>query len=148
VNLDRRWWVAIAVVVVVAIALVLSQTVFNRPSEECRPVVDILEFNKAQGELIGSKHSDEDPAVPTVADDAAYQQWADGLAQRAQKVNDPDLAASAIRLADMATQFVTKLPRLRAESVPGTPVPPVAYEMDALNKRILEELDALSKACT
>ena len=79
-RLDRRWWVAIGVVVVVAVALVLSNTVFNRPSEECKPVLALLEFNASQSELIASKASDTDPAVPTVAEDVAYQQWADGLA--------------------------------------------------------------------
>ncbi|WP_102145477.1 hypothetical protein [Mycobacterium hubeiense] len=147
-RLDRRWWLAIAVVIAVAIAFVLSQTVFSRPSEDCRPVLDLLEFNKAQSGLIAS--NDQDRAVPTVADDAAYQQWADGLAQRAQKVSAPDLAARAIHLADLANQFVAKLPRLRAASqsrAPGAPAPPVVHEMSTLNDRILHELDELSKAC-
>ena len=89
-RLDRRWWVAIGVAVVVVVALVLSNTVFNRPSEECKPVLALLEFNASQSELIASKASDTDPAVPTVAEDVAYQQWADGLAQRAEQVTEPE----------------------------------------------------------
>ena len=87
-RLDRRWWLAIGVAVVVAVVVVLSNTVFDGPSEECKPVKDMLDFNNSQGELIASKASDSDPAVPTVAEDAAYQQWADGMAQRAQQVTD------------------------------------------------------------
>lgn len=147
-RLDRRWWIAIAVVVAVAIAFVVSQTMFRRPSQDCRPVQELLDFNREQSRLIASK--DHIAAVPTVADDAAYQQWADGLTQRAQKVSDPDLAVRAIHLADLANQFVAKLPRLRAasaERAPGAPAPPVVHEMSTLNDRILDELDELSKAC-
>src|SRR6478609_6238744 len=115
-RLDRRWWVAIAVVVVVLIAVVLSNTVFSKPSEECKPVIAFLDFNKSQGDLISSKASDTDPAVPTQAEEAAYQQWADGLAQRAQEINDPNLATTAIQVADAASKFVAMLPRMRAES--------------------------------
>ena len=53
-KLDRRWWAAIGVAVVAAVALV-SYTVFDRPSEECRPVNDLLDFNRSQAEHIASK---------------------------------------------------------------------------------------------
>ena len=95
-RLDRRWWLAIGVAVAWLSWLVLSNTVFDGPSEECKPVKAMLDFNNSQGELIASKASDSDPAVPTVAEDAVYQQWADGMAQRAQQVTDPNLAATAI----------------------------------------------------
>ena len=90
-KLDRRWWVAIGVAVVAAVALVLSYTVFDRPSEECRPVKDLLDFNRSQAEHIAAKTGDEQ-GVPTAAEDAAYQAWADGLAERAQNVTIADLA--------------------------------------------------------
>ncbi len=123
--------------------LVLSKTVFDGPSEECKPVLALLEYNKSQGELIDSKASDSDPAVPTVAEDAVYQQWADGMAQRAQQVTDPNLAATAIQVADAASQFVAKLPRMRSEAenhAPGAPAPPVWIEMTLLNQRIIDGL--------
>ncbi len=89
-SLDRRWWVAIGVVVVAVVAFVLSETVFSRPSEECRPVLDMLEFNSAQGRVDRVEiRRQRDPAVPSVAEDAAYQQWADGLAQRAERGDRP-----------------------------------------------------------
>ncbi|HEX2402231.1 MAG TPA: hypothetical protein VHJ79_19945, partial [Mycobacterium sp.] len=93
-KLDRRWWVAIGVAVVAAVALVLQYTVFDRPSEECRPVKELLDFNRSQGEQIASKTGDEQ-GIPTAAEETAYQAWADGLAERAQKVNSPDLATTA-----------------------------------------------------
>jgi hypothetical protein len=150
-TLDRRWWAAIAVVVVVVVAFALSETVFRRPSEECRPVQELLEFNSEQSKLIDSKSGDDtDPAVPSVAEDAVYQQWADGLAQRAAQVREPNLANTAIKVADSASQFVAKLPRMRAESqsrAPGAPAPPVFFEMTVLNQHIMEGLDQLSDAC-
>jgi hypothetical protein len=149
-RLDRRWWIAIAVAVVAVVAFALSETVFRRPSEECRPVQELLEFNSAQSELIDSKSSDTDPAVPSVAEDAVYQQWADGLAQRAADVTEPNLASTAVQVADSASQFVAKLPRLRAESqshADGAPAPAVWLEMSVLNHRIVEGLDQLSDAC-
>jgi hypothetical protein len=149
-RLDRRWWVAIAVVVIVFITLTLSNFVFNKPSEECKPVIALLEYNKAQGDLISSKASDEDPAVPTQAEETAYQQWADGLAQRAQEINDPNLAATAIQVADAAAKFVAMMPRMRAESqshAPGQPAPPVFFEMTLVNKRVTDGLQQLSDAC-
>lgn len=148
-NLDRRWWIAIVCVAAVAVAFVLSETVFNKTSEECRPVVELLDFNRAQAQQI-SEHTNDSTTSPTVADDAAYQQWADGLAQRAQQVTSPELAGSAVRVADLAAQFVAKLPRLRAETAaatPGAQAPQVVYEMNFLNARITDEFAQLSDAC-
>jgi hypothetical protein len=150
VKLDRRWWIAIGVAVIAAVALVLQYTVFDRPSEECRPVKDLLDFNRTQAEHVASKSGDEQ-GLPTAAEDAAYQAWADGLAERAQDVNSPDLARTASTVASLANEFVGKLPLLRAQTearAPGAPAPPAAYEMMALNARISENLDGLAKACS
>ena len=149
-NLNRRWWLALAVAVVALVGFVLSETVFNKPSEECKPVIEMLDYNSAQGKLIASHADSDNPSVPTVAEDTAYQQWADGMAQRAEKVTDPNLASTAVQVADLASQFVTKLPRVRAEAenhAPGAPAPQVLYEMAVLNQRIEDGLDQLAKAC-
>jgi hypothetical protein len=149
-KLDRRWWAAIGVAVVVVVAVVLSYTVFDRPSEECRPVKELLDFNRSQGEHIASKTGDE-KGIPTAAEDAAYQAWADGLAERAQKVISPDLARTATTVASLANEFVGKLPVVRAQAAaraPGAPAPPAVYEMMALNARISENFDELAKACS
>lgn len=148
-TLDRRWWVAIAAVAVVAVAFVVSEVFFRGPSQECRPVVELLEFNKAQSEQIAA-HAGDAGTLPTVAEDAAYQQWADGLAQRAQQINDPNLSGTAIRLADLASQFVAKLPQMRAAAethTPGAPTPDVVHDMNFLNARISQETAELTAAC-
>jgi hypothetical protein len=150
VRVDRRWWVAIAVVVVAVAALVLRYTVFDGPSEECRPVKDLLDYNRSQAEHIASKTGDEQ-GVPTAAEETAYQAWADGMAERAQKVSSPDLARTATTVASLANEFVGKLSLLRAQTqsrAPGAPAPPAAYEMAALNARISNNLDELAKACS
>jgi len=149
-KIDRRWWPAIGVAAIAAVALVLSYTVFNRPSEECRPVKDLLDFSRSQAEHIASKTGDEQ-GVPSAAEDAAYQAWADGLAERAQKVTAPELARTSTTLASLANEFAGKLPVLRAQTesrAPGAPAPPAAYDMMALNARISEKLDELAKACS
>ena len=149
-KLERRWWVAIGVAVIAAVALVLQYTVFDGPSEECRPVKDLLDFNRSQGEHIASKSGDQQ-GVPTAAEDAAYQAWADGLAERAQKVSSPELARTATTVATLANEFVGQLPLVRAQAesrAPGAPAPPAAYEMAALNARISNNLDELAKACS
>jgi hypothetical protein len=149
-KLDRRWWAAIGVAVVVVVAVVLSYTVFDRPSEECRPVNELLDFNRSQGEHIASKTGDEH-GIPTAAEDAAYQVWADGLAERAQKVTAPDLARTATTVASLANEFVGKLAVVRAQAgarAPGAPAPPAVYEMMALNARISANVDELTKACS
>jgi len=149
-KIDRRWWPAIGVAAIAAVALVLSYTVFNRPSEECRPVKDLLEFSRSQAERIASKTGDEQ-GVPSAAEDAAYQAWADGLAERAQKVTAPELARTSTTVASLANEFAGNLPVLRAQTesrAPGAPAPPAAYEMMALNARISENLNELAKACS
>jgi hypothetical protein len=149
-KLERRWWAAIGVVVIAVAALVLSYTVFDRLSEECRPVKDLLDFNRSQAEHMASKTGDE-LGIPTVADDAAYQAWADGLAERAQKVTSPDLAQKSATVAKLADEFVGQLPVVRAQAqsrAPGAPAPPAAFEMAALNARISDNLAELAKACS
>ncbi len=149
-KLDRRWWAAIGVAVVTVVAIVLSYTVFDRPSEECLPVKDLLDFNRSQAEHMASKTGDEQ-GIPSVADDAAYQVWADGLAERAQKVTSPDLAQTSTTVAKLANEFVGKLPVVRAQAqsrAPGAPAPPAAFEMAALNARISDNLAELAKACS
>jgi hypothetical protein len=138
-NLDRRWLVAIVILVIVA-GVVTWQTFFNKPSEECKPVRDILDFNHSQAQIIEKKTGD---GAPPIAD---YQLWADGLTQRAEQVNSTDLSPHAIRLAELATQFVTKLPQVQ-NPAPGQKAPPAAYEMSALNDQITGEIKQLSDKC-
>lgn len=139
---------AIAVVVIAIVALVYSQ--LQKPPEECRPVLDLLEYNKQQNELISSK-SEGAEGAPTAAEELAYQQWADGLAERARKVDAPELRFTAVEAADLAGAFVQKMPQARAESesrAPGAPAPQIYYEMSAIDTQLRRKLAELSEACT
>ncbi|MGV0790537.1 hypothetical protein [Mycolicibacterium sp. XJ1819] len=145
-RLDRRWWLAIGVAVVAVVAL--GYSILRQPPEECGPVQDLLDFNRSQGELIGSKGGD---GLVSEAEETAYREWADGLAERAHQVDNPDLAGTSAQVADLADQFVDKLHRLRAETqarAPGAPAPPVLYEMSALNDQISHKLAELADACS
>ena len=149
-RLDRRWWVAIGVVVVALSAFALSRSgLFGPSSQECRPVKDVLDFNRSQAEQIANKTADA-KGVPTVAEEGAYQAWADGLAERAQNVHEPDLARDATQLASLANEFVAKFSDLRVEAqsrAPGAPAPPAVFQMDVLNTQISDSLKKLSDAC-
>ena len=141
-----RWFLTISVVVVAA-GIAIWTTFFDKAPEKCKPVIDLLNFNKSQAALIDSKGG---TGTPTLAEDALYQQWADGLAERAQKVTDPELAAQATQLAQLANQFVAGLPRVRAETetrAPGAPPPAVVYQLSALSDQITAQTNQLSQAC-
>lgn len=147
-TLDRRWWVAIAVVVIAIVSLVYSQ--LQQPPEECRPVLDFLEYNKQQNELISSK-SEGAEGPPTAAEELAYREWANGLSERARKIDTPELRFTAVEVADLAGLFVQKMPQARAETespAPGAPTPQIYYEMSALDNQLRRKLAELSEACT
>ena len=149
-KLPRRWTFTIIAVVVAVVALALSYFgVFGHSSEECAPVKELLAFNKSQGEQIASKTGDAE-GIPSVAEESAYQNWADGLAERAQNVHDPELARDATQLASLSNEFVGKFSALRGEAqsrTPGAPAPPEVYQMDVLNTQIVDTLKKLSDAC-
>jgi len=150
-ELERRWKIVIAVVLVVVAALwIVRQTVFNTPSQDCQPVIDILNYNKAQAQLIDSKTDKNSNGIPNVAQETAYRAWADGLADRAQKVNRGDLAARAVQLATLASEFVGKLDDLRIAMQgrpPGGQPPAEYYQANFISVQIDEQIAALKKAC-
>jgi hypothetical protein len=151
VKIDRRWWFAIVAAIAAVGVLALSHFgVFGKSSEECAPVKDLLAFNKSQGEQIAAKTGDSE-GIPSVAEEGAYQAWADGLAERAQNVHDPDLARDATQLASLANEFVGKFSDVRAEAqsrAPGAPPPPAVFQMELLNTQIAESTKKLSDACS
>jgi hypothetical protein len=147
-RLDRRWWIAIGVAVVAVVGLVY--TVIRKPPEECRPVQELLEFNRSQAALIESKTGDSE-GVPTTADEAVYRVWADGLSERARQVTAPELVRTSAQIANLADQFVGKMATLRTQTqsrAPGAPAPPAVYEMAALNDQIARNIAELSDACS
>jgi hypothetical protein len=141
----------IIAVVIAVVALAFSYFgVFGKSADDCRPVKDMLEFNRAQGEQIAAKSGDAE-GIPTVAEETAYQAWADGLAERAQSVHEPELAADATQLASLAGEFVGKFADLRAEAqsrAPGAPPPPAVFQMELLNTQIADATKKLSDACS
>jgi hypothetical protein len=144
----RPRWVLTITVVVIAVGVAVWSKWFDGPPEKCKPVIDFLDFSRSQAAKIDSKGNE---GVPTVAEDTAYKDWADGLAERAQKVTDPGLAAQVTEVAQLANQFVSGLPTLRAQvqgRAPGAPAPPQVYEMLLLNDRIVAKLGELRKACS
>lgn len=144
----RPRWVLTITVIVIAVGVWVWSTYFDGPPEQCKPVIDMLDYSRSEAAKIDSKGGD---GVPTVAEDIAYQQWADGLAERAQKVTDPGLAAQATEVAQLANQFVSGLPGLRAATqsrAPGAPAPPQVYEMSLLNDRIIAKLGEMRKTCS
>jgi len=144
----RPRWVLTATVVVIALGVWVWSTWFDGPPEKCKPVIEFLDFSRAQAAKIDSKGNE---GVPTVAEDANYKDWADGLAERAQKVTDPGLAAQVTEVAQLANQFVSGLPELRAQTAsraPGAPAPPQVFEMSLLNDRIVAKLGELRKTCS
>ncbi|SBS74591.1 conserved hypothetical protein [uncultured Mycobacterium sp.] len=144
----RPRWVLTIAVVVIAIGVAVWSKYFDGPPEKCKPVIDFLDFSRSQAAKIDSKGNE---GVPTVAEDANYKDWADGLAERAQKVTDPGLAAQATEVAQLANQFVSGLPTLRAQTqsrAPGAPAPPQVYEMSLLNDRIVAKLGDMRHTCS
>ena len=111
---------------------------------------DLLEFNRTQAEAIEANSQDAE-GVPSAADEIAYRQWADGLAERARNVEAPELRFTAVEVADLASEFVKKLPELRSASgaqAPGAPAPQVVYEMAAIDDQIQQRLADLSEGCS
>lgn len=149
-GLARRWMFTIGAVVIAVVALAVSRLgLFGASSEECRPVKDLLAFNKSQAEQIASKTADS-KGIPTVAEEGAYQAWADGLAERAQNVHEPDLARDATQLASLASEFVGKFSEVRTAAnsrAPGAPAPPAVFQMELLNSQISDSIKKLSDAC-
>ncbi len=141
-DINRRFLVY-GLILLVGLGVVLYETVFNKPSEECRPVRDFLEFNQEQTKVITEKGDNA-----SIAD---YEGWADGLAERSGRVTNPDLAVQAVRVADLANRFVIKLPALRAQTnvQPGTEeqTPAIVYEMSAINTQISDGIRALNQSC-
>ncbi|MFX5126494.1 hypothetical protein ABTC57_18760, partial [Acinetobacter baumannii] len=75
-SLDRSWKIGIAVALTVVIGLVVWQTEFRGPTPECKPVREMLDYNKAQAVQIESKIDKNGNGVPTIAEETAYRAWA------------------------------------------------------------------------
>ncbi|MGB8407383.1 MAG: hypothetical protein WCE30_25310 [Mycobacterium sp.] len=149
-SLDRSWKIGIAVALAVVVGLLVWQTKFRGPTPECQPVLDILSYNKSQAQFIDSKTDKNSNGIPTISQETAYRAWADGLAERAQKVNRGDLAVRAVQLATLSSDFVGKLDELRIAMqgrAPGAPAPAEFYQANFISSQIDDQIAELKKAC-
>lgn len=123
-------------------------------SDECRAVDELLEFHHSQLEYFESKThvpaagSYDEPSSPSAED---YQVWADGLAERAAAVNEPQLAEHARRVGELATQSVHLVDQLRVEENARELLdfgPPPSLETYAqVSAAFNDEVAALDAAC-
>lgn len=151
----RRRPVGVTVLAVAVIAVVaLAWNYFSGPSSsDCAPVRELLAFNKTQTELLNSKTHIPEPGSyqeMTEPSDLDYRNWSDGLADRAARVTEPELAAKAKDLADTANRLVSARIDMNAKTkstAPGAPPPPVAMAVAAFYEQFQGQVGQLSQAC-
>lgn len=151
----RWWWVAIiGLAVVVLAAVVVGTVVLRAPTDPCHAVDEMVEFNESQMALLQSRThvpaagSHDEPLAPSEAD---YQKWADGLAQHAADVTEPELAEHARRAAELADQAVVVIRQFRVESnsrdILDLEPPPSVKTYGEVTGKLNAEMQALKSAC-
>ena len=94
----RPFGITVLAVVIIA-AVALAWNYFSGPSSsDCAPVREMLSFNKTQSDSMNAKtHIPEAGSTEqaTEPSDLDYQDWGDGLTDRAAKVTAPELADQA-----------------------------------------------------
>lgn len=152
-RLKRFQFTLLAVVIVVVGAV--AWHFFSGPSsKDCAPVRELLSFNKTQTDLLNSKtHIPEKGSMEqaTEPSDLDYQNWSDGLADRAAKVTAPELAGTAKELADSARRMTAATIEFNAQAkttAPGAQPPPVGMVAQAFYNEFQGYVQQLSKACS
>jgi hypothetical protein len=151
----RRRPVGITVLAVVIIAVVsLAWSYFSGPSSsDCAPVREMLSFNKTQSDAMNAKTHIPEPGSgekATEPSDLDYQNWADGLADRAAKVSAPELADQARAAAQTANRLIRARIDFNAQKeaiAPGGPPPPVGMVVTSFYDQFQAEIGQLSKSC-
>lgn len=144
--------------VVVLVAILIGTGVwwvfFRGPSSsDCAPVRELLSFNRTQIERLNAKTHEPEPGSygsETLPSELDYRDWTDGLADRASKVSDPDLAAPARDMAQTADRLVRA--RLdydaqAARTAPGAAAPASAMVVKAFNDQFEGEVRGLLQTC-
>ena len=144
--------------VVVLVAILIGTGVwwvfFRGPSSsDCAPVRELLSFNRTQIERLNAKTHEPEPGSygsETLPSELDYRDWTDGLADRASKVSNPDLAAPARNMAQTADRLVRA--RLdydaqAARTAPGAAAPASAMVVKAFNDQFEGEVRGLLQTC-
>lgn len=144
--------------VVVLVAILIGTGVwwvfFRGPSSsDCAPVRELLSFNRTQIERLNAKTHEPEPGSygsETLPSELDYRDWTDGLADRASKVSNPDLAAPARDMAQTADRLVRA--RLdydaqAARTAPGAAAPASAMVVKAFNDQFEGEVRGLLQTC-
>ena len=144
--------------VVVLVAILIGTGVwwvfFRGPSSsDCAPVRELLSFNRTQIERLNAKTREPEPGSygsETLPSELDYRDWTDGLADRASKVSNPDLAAPARDMAQTADRLVRA--RLdydaqAARTAPGAAAPASAMVVKAFNDQFEGEVRGLLQTC-
>ncbi|MBS1690963.1 MAG: hypothetical protein JST91_01840 [Actinobacteria bacterium] len=145
--------IAIAVIAVVASAGMVWKVLSDRPSEKCRPVQDFLAFNTDQQKLLDSKTRPADPGAGEPArtpSDTDLKAWADGLTERADKISDPELQATARFAADAANRERAQLGLAKAQlgaNPANTSPPPALAAATYAEAEFQARISDLTRAC-
>lgn len=144
--------------VVVLVAILIGTGVwwvfFRGPSSsDCAPVRELLSFNRTQIERLNAKTHEPEPGSygsETLPSELDYRDWTDGLADRASKVSNPDLAAPARDMAQTADRLVRA--RLdydaqAARTAPGAAAPASAMVVKAFNDQFEAQVRGLLQTC-
>ncbi|MCK0176365.1 hypothetical protein [Mycolicibacterium sp. F2034L] len=132
----------VVVLVVGLVAVAVWWTFFRGPSaQECAPVRELLSYNKLQVE---SMNAMSEPA------ELDYRNWADGLADRAAAVTEPELADRSKQVAQTVDRLVRARAALDAQNpavAPGAGPPPAAMVVKGLNEQYEAEILRLAELC-
>ncbi|MBO0681058.1 hypothetical protein JRC04_26625 [Mycolicibacterium sp. S2-37] len=132
----------VVVLVVGLVAVAVWWTFFRGPSsQDCAPVRDLLAYNKSQVDAMNAK---------TEPGDLDFRGWADGLADRAAAVTEPELADRSKEVAQTVDRLVRARADLDAHSqpiAPGAGPPPAAMVVAGLNQQYEAQIARLAEAC-
>lgn len=149
----RPFGVTVLAVLLVG-AGVLVWNYFSGPSSaDCAPVRELLAFNKTQIDGLNAKTHEPAPGSFEQATEPSaidFQNWGDGLMDRAAKVTAPELANQAKDLSQTTERLVRARIDLSAQTkktAPGAPAPPVAMAVSALYAQFQADIEQLSKSC-
>ena len=150
--IHRKWlWVSV-VAGATAVAAALMVWRFNtppshKPPSDCQVVRAMIDYNKSQSRILANAFDPDQGKEPSVSD---YQNWANQMQGYAARINAPNLAAQAQRLADEANKMTDLVKQARSDtSVPADPSapPPWARPYADLSKQFHSDLAALNRAC-